>query len=78
MESYSEYVDAFNLRFINDSETDEIDTIFGIVDKLYDDSKKSRLKSLYSPKEKMLIKDIYEQTSLCREQRMNKNGNTKL
>ena len=78
MESHSEYIDAYNMRFITNEESDEISTIIGIIDKLYDDSRKPRLKSMYNPHEKALIKEMFIQTSQCKASRTKIDGDSKL
>lgn len=61
MESSSEFLDIYVLKFIHNDEVDEIETILSIIDKIFKESKKSGFKSIFSSEEKNLIFEINDQ-----------------
>ena len=61
MESSSEFLDIYVLKFIHNDEVDEIETILSIIDKIFKEIKKSGFKSIFSSEEKNLIFEINDQ-----------------
>lgn len=69
MESSSEFLDTYNLKFIHNDEVEEISTILSIIDKLEKESKKSGFKSMFNSNEKDLIFQMHEQATKYKELR---------
>jgi len=69
MESSSEFLDIYNLKFKHNDEVEEISTILSIIDKLEKESKKSGFKSMFNSNEKDLIFQMHEQATKYKELR---------